>query len=139
MKKVLLSVLAAAALLTEWPAPAQCIGYLIPKEAKLWKKGSGDDQLPGERAEYIPAVPRRAVNPGLGVKLQKGFRLNWLGGCRLEDAEHDNKTKRVLFVLLDGRTEDFEEAWAVPTELLTFKYDYPGKDQDGPENRAAIR
>jgi hypothetical protein len=139
MKKALLSVLAAAVLSTAWPAPAQCIGYLIPKGAKLWKEGEGDDQRPGERAEYLPAVHRRGFNPGAGVKLRKGFTLSWQGGCRVEDAEQNKKTKRVLLVLLDARTEDFEEAWAVPTELLTFKYDSPASDQDGPENVAAIR
>jgi len=139
MKKALLSVLAAAVLSTAWPAPAQCIGYLIPKGAKLWKEGEGDDQRPGERAEFLPAVHRRGFNPGAGVKLRKGFTLSWQGGCRVEDAEQNKKTKRVLLVLLDARTEDFEEAWAVPSDLLTFKYDQPGHDQDGPENVAAIR
>src|ERR1035437_2161531 len=139
MKKAVLSVLAAAALSTGWPAPAQCIGYLIPKGAQLWKEGDGDDQRPGERPEYLPAVHRRGLNPGAGVKLRKGFNLSWQGGCRVEDAEQNKKTKRVLLVLLDERTENFEEAWAVPSELLTFKYDYPGNDQDGPMNVAAIR
>lgn len=139
MKKALLSVLAAAALSTGLPAAAQCVGYLIPKGAKLWKAGEGDDQRPGDRADYIPAVHRRGLNPGAGVKLRKGFNLSWQGGCRLEDAEQNKKTKRVRLVLLEERTEDFEEAWAEPSDLLTFKYDQPGHDQDGPENVAAIR
>ena len=71
MKRAAFSVLAAAALSMAWPAPAQCIGYLVPKEAKLWMEGNGDDQRPGERAEFVPAVPRRAWNPGFGVKLRK--------------------------------------------------------------------
>jgi hypothetical protein len=139
MKKALLTALAAAALSTAWPAAAQCVGYLIPKDARLWKEGDGDDLLPGERADTVAAVARRAFNPGLGVKLRKGLHLNWLGGCRPEDSEHDKKTKRVLLVLLDSQKEEFEEAWAMPADLTTFKYDHPGNDQDGPENVAAIR
>ena len=78
------------------------------------------------------------MEPGIRCEAPKGPRLNWLGGCRLEDAEHDQKTKRVLLVLLDGRTEDFEEAWAMASDLVAFKYDQPGNDQDGPDNLATI-
>jgi hypothetical protein len=139
LRTALLSALVAAALSTAGPAPAQCTGYLIPKEATLWTESDKDEPRVGDREDYLPAVARRAWNPGLGVKLQKGLRLNWLGGCRPEDAEHDKKSKRVHVVLLDARTEDFEEVWALPSELLTFKYEYPGSDQDGPENVAAVR
>jgi hypothetical protein len=139
MRIGLLAAVVLSSLSAAWVAPAQCVGYLIPKETPLWTESDKDEPRLGDREDYLPAVARRAWNPGLGVNLQKGLRLNWLGGCRPEDAEHDKKSKRVHVVLLDTRTEGFEEVWALPTELLTFKYEYPGGDQDGPENVAAIR
>ena len=139
MKKGLLGALLFAALAAALPAPAQCTGYLIPKEATLFAAGDGDEVQPGEREDHVAAVVRRAWNPGRGVNLQKGLRLNWLGGCQPEDGEHDRRSKRLHVVLLEEGPEGFEEAWVLPSELLTFKYEYPGGDQDGPENVAAIR
>ena len=139
VKRAFVAALAASALAAAWRAPAQCTGYLVPREASLWMDGEKDEPRLGQRAEYVPSVAKRALNPGAGVNLEKGFHLNWLGGCRPEDSEHSKKSKRVRLVLLEGSTEEFEEAWALPAELIAFKYEFPGSDQEGPENLAAIR
>ena len=141
MKRALRAVLAVVALLEARAvraAPAQCTGYLVPREARLWTDAEKDLPRAGERGDFLPAVIRRGWDPGLGVNLQKGFRLVWLGGCRPEDGERVGESKRVHLVLLDGGTESFEEVWALPSELLTFNYEYP-EGRDGPENVAAIR
>jgi len=145
MKKALLAVIATAALSTAYQAPAtECIGYLIPKGANLWKEDDEGNQLPLQQAEFVVAVPKQATRwqPSHAVRLNTPnpwlLTIPDLAACSLEENVHDKKTDRILLLLLDGREKGFEKRWAVPSDLRTFFYDYPGGDQYGPSNLAAI-
>lgn len=142
MKKELLSVLAAALLSTTWPASAQCVGYLIPKEAKVWKDADSDILRAEVRATFVIGVPKWQFSWGKrqpAVRLTEGnLRSAW---CSESDAPKDEKTGRVVLYVLEEEKKGLEEVAADPADLRAFRYEYPinPRTQFGPDNLVAIR